>query len=144
MCAQGGRRGSGFAALGLERSALERSLASLIVMMQSLLCLVLLLALLPARSLAAGHLHNPLHAFRADRASRRPDPEVLLSAAPLQLEQSGDWVTVSWSGVHEPSYDDRLVLVVPADADLSETAPAKIRSCSEDATFMETGGGSTR
>jgi hypothetical protein len=106
--------------------------------------LLLLLALLQLPACSQGDLHNPLHAFQATRALQRPDPSVYLHAAPLQLKQSGEWVTVSWSGLRNPSFDDHLVLVVPAEASLSETAPAKFRSCSEDKGFLETGSGSIR
>lgn len=45
------------------------------------------------------------------------------------LKRSGDWVEVSWSGSYTPSHWDYVALVVPADADVRSTAPAKYKNC---------------
>jgi hypothetical protein len=53
------------------------------------------------------------------------DPEIKLEVNSSVLRQSGEWFEVTWRGVPEPSYMDWVALWVPADANITETAPAK-------------------
>ena len=43
------------------------------------------------------------------------------------LETSGEWLQVSWTGVYTPSYWDFVALMVPANASVRTTAPAKYK-----------------
>ncbi len=49
-----------------------------------------------------------------------------------------------WSGVADPRYDDWVALVVPADADLSYSAPAKWKYAAGDVRHVDTGSGELR
>ncbi|CAL8470701.1 g10243 [Coccomyxa elongata] len=60
------------------------------------------------------------------------------------LNTSGEWVEVSWSGIRSPSIHDAVALVVPADVDYRETAPAKHKWASESPTHLDTGSGSLK
>jgi hypothetical protein len=51
---------------------------------------------------------------------------------------------VSWSGVKQPKFDDWIAVYVPADADPSQTAPAKYQLCALDADHIYHGRGRTR
>eukprot|EP00193_Tetraselmis_chui_P020184 CAMPEP_0177794908 /NCGR_PEP_ID=MMETSP0491_2-20121128/25918_1 /TAXON_ID=63592 /ORGANISM="Tetraselmis chuii, Strain PLY429" /LENGTH=546 /DNA_ID=CAMNT_0019317639 /DNA_START=179 /DNA_END=1817 /DNA_ORIENTATION=- len=52
-----------------------------------------------------------------------------LSVNTTLLGESGDWVEVSWTGTYTPSYWDYVALIVPSDADVRTTAPAKYKQC---------------
>lgn len=51
---------------------------------------------------------------------------------------------VSWKGVQDPSIHDAVALLVPADADPRDTAPAKHRWATESDTYLSNGTGSMR
>lgn len=90
-------------------------------------------------------LHQPLerlhvHAIRQSLTSGiKILPDRLLLA-----HGTGEFLNVSWSGVPEPKYDDWIALVVPADANLTETAPAKWKFAAGDPHHIATGSGSLR
>ena len=44
---------------------------------------------------------------------RTIDANIKLGASPNTLEHSGDWVTVSWSGVSSPSVEDWIGVYTP-------------------------------
>ena len=55
-----------------------------------------------------------------------------------------DYLQVSWSGIQSPSIRDAVALVVPADVDYRETAPAKHKWASESPAHLDTGSGSLK
>jgi acid phosphatase type 7 len=88
----------------------------------------------------------PLALFRVDRLVDLTDSSssVSVSVAPTTLTQSGEWVTVSWSGVDSPAWDDYLALYVPATANLSHTAPIKYKHAARSPTHLASGSGALR
>jgi hypothetical protein len=52
------------------------------------------------------------------------------------------WFEVRWSGVALPKADDFLALYVPADADVTKTAPVKYQWAAHSEGHLETGAGS--
>lgn len=59
-----------------------------------------------------------------------PDPSVVVSVSPNKLNQSGDWVTVQWEGVSDPSSDDWIGIYAPPNGesvDPSKIAPVKFQ-----------------
>lgn len=89
-------------------------------------------------------VHNPLQLFKVEAARSVPDNGVSIAVNSTELHVSGEWFEVSWSGVPNPSYDDMIVLYVPADANPSHTAPAKFKMAARTTTHMATGGGAAR
>lgn len=74
--------------------------------------------------------HNPIEFYRA--ANVRRDTLLLsdqrrasVSVNTTTLRASGEWVEVCWKDVGFPAADDYVALIVPADAAMNETAPAK-------------------
>ena len=56
------------------------------------------------------------------------DDTIKLVASPNSLEHSGDWVTVSWSGVCSPSVEDWIgVYTPPPSVDPKHHAPVKFQ-----------------
>ena len=53
-------------------------------------------------------------------------------------------IQVSWKGVQDPSIQDAIALIVPADADPIETAPVKHRWATESESHLSNGSGSMR
>ena len=59
-----------------------------------------------------------------------PDPSVVVSVSPNKLNKSGDWVTVQWEGVSDPSSDDWIGVYAPPNGesvDPSKIAPVKFQ-----------------
>ena len=59
-----------------------------------------------------------------------PDPSVVVSVSPNKLNQSGDWVTVQWEGVSDPSSDDWIGVYAPPHGESvnpSKIAPVKFQ-----------------
>jgi len=90
-------------------------------------------AVTPAGAEAPGYdrHENALELIGVRRTEERwADPAFLaLTVNTTLLKRSGDWVEVSWSGSYTPSHWDYVALVVPADADVRSTAPAKYKNC---------------
>ena len=59
------------------------------------------------------------------------DATIKLVASPNALEHSGDWVTVSWSGVSYPSFEDWIGVYTPPtngnSVDPQKQAPVKFQ-----------------
>mmetsp|Transcript_1844 Transcript_1844/g.5402 ORF Transcript_1844/g.5402 Transcript_1844/m.5402 type:complete len:625 (-) Transcript_1844:225-2099(-) len=72
--------------------------------------------------------HNPLELYRAKNVpyySFGDDASVTLTVNETTLTHSGQWVEVCWKDLPFPSTDDYVALIVPSNALLNETAPAK-------------------
>ena len=60
---------------------------------------------------------------------------IKLVASPNTLEHSGDWVTVSWTGVSYPNFEDWIGVYTPptngSSVDPQKQAPVKfqVRTC---------------
>ncbi|GFR45131.1 hypothetical protein Agub_g6511 [Astrephomene gubernaculifera] len=90
-------------------------------------------------------LHQPLERLRVPAVKQRLDSQIRIQSDRQVLERgAGEWFTVSWSGVSDPMYDDWIAVVVPADANLTQTAPAKWKFAAGDPHHVLTGSGSLR
>ncbi|GIL96226.1 hypothetical protein Vretimale_2087 [Volvox reticuliferus] len=90
-------------------------------------------------------LHQPLERLKVHAVKQSLDHEIKITPDRLVLARgSGEWFTVSWSGVADPKYDDWIALVVPADANLTETSPSKWKFAAGDPQHVVTGSGSLR
>ncbi|PNW76719.1 hypothetical protein CHLRE_11g468500v5 [Chlamydomonas reinhardtii] len=92
-----------------------------------------------------GSFHQPLERLRVAAVTEQPDPKIQIHVDRQELaDGSGEWFTVTWTGVDSPAYDDWLAVVVPADADLSATMPAKWKFAAADPLHVIAGNGTTR
>lgn len=88
---------------------------------------------------------NPLEAVAVRAVTRALDPAVFVTPDRFDLADGrGEWFDVAWGGVPDPSYEDWVALVVPADADLSRTAPAKWKFAAMSPTHLTDGAGNLR
>jgi hypothetical protein len=67
-----------------------------------------------------------------------------LGASPSLLQKSGDWVTVSYSGVAAPTKNDWVGLYAPVDVDFTRYVPIKFQFCASSPDYMKTGSGSIK
>ena len=89
----------------------------------------------------SGESHNPLEFYRAANL-RLADPSAAqLTVNETRLRHSGQWVEACWHGVGFPAADDYVALVVPSNATLKETAPAKYQWAALSPTHMQHGRG---
>eukprot|EP00474_Spongospora_subterranea_P010166 CRZ10624.1 hypothetical protein [Spongospora subterranea] len=59
-----------------------------------------------------------------------------------KLTNNQDWVTVSWSGMSHPDDKDWVALYSPASADITQTAPIKLKYAFHSPTHLSSGSGS--
>ena len=89
----------------------------------------------------SGESHNPLEFYHAANL-RLADPSAArLTVNETRLRHSGQWVEACWHGVGFPAADDYVALVVPFNATLKETAPAKYQWAALSPTHMQHGHG---
>lgn len=109
--------------------------------------LVLTAALAVLCGPAAAEKHNVLEHFPAPSSIR----VALASAAShgihityntSKLHGSGQWITVSWSGVPSPDPSDLLAVYSPPDAYAAGSAPVKFANASDAPSHLASGGGS--
>ncbi|PNH05756.1 putative inactive purple acid phosphatase 27 [Tetrabaena socialis] len=94
---------------------------------------------------APRHLHNPVEQLHVPAVTTAHDGGIRVEPDRTSLASGeGEWFTVTWSGVPSPQYDDWVAVVVPATANLTQTAPAKWKFAAGDPAHVETGGGSLR
>lgn len=76
-------------------------------------------------------------------ASHAPESSIVLrlNSTLLEAGHSHHWFELSWSGVQQPSYADWLGLIVPAGADITNTAPAKYQIAAMDKNHVKRGEG---
>lgn len=71
-----------------------------------------------------------------------PDSVIHLEASPSHLARGGLWVTVSWSGVNNPTEGDFIAAYAPLEADPASTAPIKYQyAAAADADHLQKGAG---
>lgn len=90
-----------------------------------------------------GAFENPLEAIKVSNAVENVDGRVYLRVNETKLVQSEQWVTVSWSGVLYPTYDDFIALY-PDDADIKTVAPIKFKMASSSPSHMALGVGTAQ
>ncbi|CAK0782920.1 hypothetical protein CVIRNUC_006115 [Coccomyxa viridis] len=95
--------------------------------------------MLMASFLASAAMISAAETFEQHSHSR-----VTLRLNSTTLHCSGQWFEVSWDGMKAPSKHDAVALLVPADADPRDTAPAKHRWATESPTHLQHGNGSLR
>ena len=118
--------------------------------------LLLLLAarassLLPQHQLISGPVvgrtHNPLRHVNVQHArwhSQGGASAAHVEVVPTVLVHSGQWVTVTWGGLEDPTYDDFLAVYL-GDADVTTSAPAKFKLCAAASEqHITMGSGATR
>ncbi|KAL0055672.1 hypothetical protein WJX82_003065 [Trebouxia sp. C0006] len=89
-----------------------------------------------------------LSAVQAQPSAQNINPNVSLTLNSTTLLYSGQTVTVSWSGVPNPTAADAVALVIPTsyapDANLHNTVPLKYRwALQTNPNYLTTGSGST-
>lgn len=86
---------------------------------------------------------NPLETYQVSNAVENVDGRVYLLVNSTKLEQRAQWVTVSWSGILFPSYDDFIALY-PDGADVKSTSPIKFKMASSSPSHMTLGVGTAQ
>jgi hypothetical protein len=116
----------------------------------------LLAALGPAHGLDMEHvpaatktgqprMHNVLESVHVPNVKRFHDPSIVVEVDRYGIaDGNGEHFDVSWSGFEDPAYDDWIALVVPADGDPSQTAPAKWKFAASSQTHITEGRGTLR
>lgn len=90
------------------------------------------------------HGSHPLRrAVRMENVQIRMDPSIQLSASPSTLQESGQFVTVSWSNVSTPSADDWIAVYSQIPIRDGQ-APASFQFCNASLTHMQHGYGSLK
>lgn len=96
----------------------------------------------PLPNNAGSGRQNPLEYFRSNHATLRIESNVSVRTNITSIKRSGEWVSVSWSGVQFPTYDD-LIAVYPAHAEVKSTAPIKFKMAASSPSHILLGSGST-
>ena len=101
-----------------------------------------------SRMMRAGSLHsdtfeqhNPIELYRAANVHLDDQSQASIRVNSTVLRSSGEWVEVCWRGVGFPAADDYVALMVPADAAMNETAPAKYQWCAVSESHLRHGSG---
>ena len=90
-------------------------------------------------------MHNVLESVQVRNVKQLHDPSITLEVDRYEIADGiGEVVEVSWSGFEDPAYDDWIALVVPADGDPSQTAPAKWKFAASSQTHITEGRGTLR
>jgi len=93
--------------------------------------------------ISAHTLGLSLSDYQANVAVKKLDNAISVSASPAALQASGDWVTVTWSGVENPDKNDFIGVYSQTPVNLSIT-PTKYRLCSASPSHLSTGSGSLK
>lgn len=83
---------------------------------------------------------NPLETYRVDNVGVTIDEGIFIAANETSISGAAQWVSVSWSGVQFPSYED-LIALYPDGADPSATAPIKFKLASRCPSHLSLGVG---
>lgn len=104
-----------------------------------------LAALLLVGLALTGVLGHPIHVLNRIGLQNMEygDLTVNISATPVLLQQSGEDVTVTWSGVTNPSTNDWIAVYSPSNADFAHKLPVNYAwaSHSECSDYLSTGAG---
>jgi len=113
--------------------------------MRQLLCLALLSTLVVfAVSDDPEIAYNRIEQVWSHNIAEHGGDYVRLDAEPPILQRSGDWLTLSWSGVEDPSSDDWVAVYVMPFQSLRDTSPVKYQYANQSATHLTEGKGSLR
>jgi Fn3-like domain from Purple Acid Phosphatase len=85
--------------------------------------------------------HNPMELYRAANVRVGDRLRASMSVNTTVLRSSGEWVEACWHDVGFPAADDYVALLVPADAAMNETAPAKYQWCALSESHLRHGHG---
>eukprot|EP01114_Cavostelium_apophysatum_P002247 TRINITY_DN1197_c0_g1_i2.p1 TRINITY_DN1197_c0_g1~~TRINITY_DN1197_c0_g1_i2.p1 ORF type:complete len:220 (+),score=33.71 TRINITY_DN1197_c0_g1_i2:61-720(+) len=90
-----------------------------------------------------GHKHqNPMDRFRPDRLIVKPEFDLEFSVTPTLLNNTGEWVTVTYSGRLNPNMTDFVAVYSPSNVNITATSPVKYQFANHSADYMSTGSGS--
>jgi len=89
------------------------------------------------------HVH-PLSLIKPNSITVKINKDIQLTAEPSLLQQSGEWVTVTFSKVPSPSNEDWIGVYSPSKVDISKHAPVKYQFCNRSSGYNETGSGTLR
>jgi len=89
---------------------------------------------------AFAHSLNSLANIQIQNVQLNLDGNITLSASPKILTAPSEWVTVSWSGVREPTDQDWIGVFSPGDIDISRTAPVKYQFTSVSPSYTSGSG----
>jgi len=87
---------------------------------------------------------TPLDDFGISNVIIEEDEDVMVSVTPTMLNNTGEWVTVSFSGVENPNINDYIAAYSPSNVDITTTSPIKYQYANVSKTYLESGSGSIR
>lgn len=104
---------------------------------------VSLMACSPLAHEEGNRAHNPLELIHVNALKHELDNNIqlTLNSTVLEAGHSFQWFELSWKGVSHPSYGDWVGLIVPAGADVTQTAPAKYQTAALDPNHVRSGEG---
>lgn len=108
------------------------------------LTVLLCWALLALASSKETEYHNYLEKFRSHEMEMALESGVKLWYNSTEVNRSGDWVEVSFSGVQRPHRMDIVALFVPADAYKRGSAPVKYEFAEQAQDYAQKGSGVLR
>lgn len=109
-----------------------------------LLACLALAASSPALAHGGAHVHpSMLSMINVAAVTHKPDPAVRISCSTSRVT-NGEFVTVEWSGVSDPSEGDWIGVYSPSTVDMSLHVPIKFQFANHSANYMSTGSGSLR
>eukprot|EP00882_Tetradesmus_deserticola_P023160 GHRQ01025198.1.p1 GENE.GHRQ01025198.1~~GHRQ01025198.1.p1 ORF type:complete len:125 (-),score=20.52 GHRQ01025198.1:835-1209(-) len=90
--------------------------------------------------------HNPLERINLQASFHAFESSInlRLNSTVLEAGHSHQWFELAWNGVQQPSYADWVGLIVPAGADITQTAPAKYQIAAMDKNHVRKGEGRLR
>jgi hypothetical protein len=73
--------------------------------------------------------YSPFDFLNYERATVKLDPSVKLTTSRSVLQNSGDWLTLTWKGVRDPSFSDWIALYpsIMGDATINPTKQAPVK-----------------
>jgi hypothetical protein len=112
--------------------------------MWSRMVLVAAVLLLHAVVSNANHEPHPLDEVLVHMVRVKSHASITMKINSTVLEKSGQWFEVSWEGVPDPDFGDWIALYVPAEADFTQTAPAKYQLATSSLSHMKDGSGTLK
>lgn len=91
--------------------------------------------------------HNPLeqiHLHSTELSHHYHGLKVHLTSNVTEISGKDGWVEVSWSGFMEPSFDDWIGVIAPADAEVKDSTPVKYSRAAKSPEHMSAGRGSVK
>eukprot|EP00892_Ulva_mutabilis_P005414 jgi/Ulvmu1/3244/UM150_0017.1 len=91
--------------------------------------------------------HNPIELINmrnAELTHHYHDLKIQLTTNTTEISGKRAWVEVSWSGFVEPSFDDWIGVLAPADAEVKDSTPVKFSRAAKSPEHMSAGRGSVK